>query len=113
MAGRARYLDERAQVVLQAFLVTLGHYVYDYPGSTQQGLAHVLATEHTRQAASEVREVNEPETVDSDIVSLFGGRCENLKQLHQDRWKKVDDDVSLRGMKALREKWKQNKGDVK
>lgn len=45
----------------------------------------------------------EPETVDSDIVSLFGGCCENLKQLHQDRWKKVDNDVSLRGMKALQE----------
>lgn len=53
--------------------------------------------------ASKVQEAIEPETVDSDIVSLLGGCRENLKQLHQHRWKKVDDDVSLRGMKALRE----------
>lgn len=48
-AGRAHYLDEGAQVVLQALLVTFGDYVYDHPESTQQGLAHVLATNGTRQ----------------------------------------------------------------
>lgn len=49
----------------------------------------------------QVQETIEPETVDSDVVSFFGGRRQNLKQLHQHRRKKVDDDVRLRGMKAL------------
>lgn len=61
-----------------------------------------------------MQETIEPETVDSDILSFFGGRRQNFKQLHQHRRKKVDDDVSLRGMKALQggEVGEQNKGDV-
>lgn len=35
--------------MLQALLVTFGDYVYDHPESTQQGLAHILATGDTRQ----------------------------------------------------------------
>lgn len=49
------YLDERAQVVLQAFLVTLGHDVYNHPESTRQCLAHVSATEGTRQRQGKCR----------------------------------------------------------
>lgn len=33
VAGLAFHLDERAQIVIQALLVTFGDYVYDHPES--------------------------------------------------------------------------------
>lgn len=109
------YLDERAQVMLQALFVTFGDHVYDHPESTEPGHIHVFTINCTTLPLL-VQEINLPETVDSNLMSLLGCCCENLKQLHQHRWKEVDDYMSLRGMQALLEfisGWKQRQNYVK
>lgn len=46
---KACYLDERAQVMLQALLVTFGDHVDDHPESTEPGHIHVFAINCTKR----------------------------------------------------------------
>lgn len=46
---------------------------------------------------------NQPQAVDSDFLGVCGCCCEHVKQLHQHRRQKVDEDVGFCGVKALKE----------
>lgn len=94
------YLNKRAQVVIQSFLVTSGDYMYNHTKKCKAGKTYNLSILNSisKMKPHFAQRTNWPQGVDSNLVGFFGGRCEHLEQLHQHCWQEVDDDMSLHGM---------------
>lgn len=81
--------------------MTPGDDVYDDTGGTEAGRCYRVSFCISIKSFKRDATLYSPQRVDSDLMRFFGRCCEHSKQLHQHRWKEVDDDMSLHGMQAL------------